>query len=142
MLKRVSLLAIAAAALLVAGYADQSENKIVIPVHRVSPANGQQMYMTYCAPCHGTDGRGNGPAANSMQSQPVDLTTLARTNHGKYPDAHVVAVLRHGAENAPAHSATMPKWGPLLAKLTDVNQQEKELRISNLSRYLQSIQVK
>ena len=36
--------------------------------------------------------------------------------------------------------AVMPVWGPILGKMNQTNRQEKDLRISNLSRYLESIQ--
>jgi hypothetical protein len=36
----------------------------------------------------------------------------------------------------------MPVWGPILGKMEMTNPQEKLLRISNLSRYLETLQVK
>ena len=33
-----------------------------VPVKETSPASGKQMYSTYCAVCHGVDGKGSGPA--------------------------------------------------------------------------------
>jgi len=36
----------------------------------------------------------------------------------------------------------MPVWGPILGKMDKANSQQKQLRISNLSRYLESIQAK
>jgi mono/diheme cytochrome c family protein len=142
MLKRLIYLAAAATLLLAAGYADQPKGKVTIPVQKVSPTDGKQMYKSYCAPCHGIDGRGNGPVASSLKSQPTDLTALAKANNGKYPDSHVVAVLQFGSA-APTHgTAQMPIWGPLLGKISNVQSHEQQLRISNLSRYLESIQAK
>ena len=67
---------------------------------------------------------------------------LSRNNHGKYPDAHVVAVLQNGVE-IPSHGSTeMPVWGPILAKMNQGNLQDRMLRVSNLSRYLETMQVK
>jgi mono/diheme cytochrome c family protein len=142
MLKRLLFAAAAATLLLTAGYADQSKGTITIPVEKVSATNGKQMYSSYCAPCHGTDGRGNGPVAGSLKSQPTDLTALAKMHNGKYPDTHVVAVLQFGS-TTPAHgTAEMPVWGPLLGKISNVQSQERQLRITNLSRYLETIQAK
>jgi hypothetical protein len=43
----------------------------------------------------------------------------------------------------PAHgSAEMPVWGPILGKMNLSSPQDKLLRISNLSRYLETLQVK
>jgi mono/diheme cytochrome c family protein len=98
------------------------------------------MYKNYCAPCHGEDGKGNGPVASSLKARPSDLTELAKNNNGKFPDTHIVAILQFGAD-VPSHgSATMPVWGPILGTMNKSNIQDKQLRISNLTRYLQTIQ--
>jgi mono/diheme cytochrome c family protein len=139
-----SLLVTAVAAVLAASlsFADQSQSKVVIPVNKTSPVDGKQMYTSYCAPCHGVDGKGNGPAASSLKAQPTNLTELQKGNHGKFPDTHIIAILQFGAD-VPAHgSATMPVWGPILGNMNQQNAQEKQLRISNLSRYLESIQAR
>ncbi len=142
MFKRMLLIAMATTFALTIGYADQTTGKIMIPVNKTSPTNGKQMYTSYCAPCHGVDGRGHGPAAGALRAQPTDLTSLAKANHGKYPDTHVLSVVRFGSE-LPAHgSAEMPVWGPILGRMSQVNSQEKDLRMSNLSRYLETIQAK
>lgn len=142
MLKRLSLIAMVAGLVLAVGYADQTKNKIVIPIERTSPSDGKQMFNGYCAPCHGADGRGNGPAARALKTKPADLTMLARMNHGKYPDTHVISVLQFGTE-IPAHGSTeMPVWGPILGRMNATNSQAKDLRLGNLSRYVEIIQVK
>jgi mono/diheme cytochrome c family protein len=143
MLKRVIVIAAAAGLILAGSYADQSKKgKTVIAVERVNPTDGKLMYASYCAPCHGADGRGSGPVAGVLKSQPTDLTTLAKAHGGKFPDTHVLAVLQFGSD-VPAHgTAQMPVWGPILGSISNVHTQEKALRMSNLSRYLQSIQAK
>lgn len=136
-----SLLLTAAAGLLAIGIAaaDQSK-KVVIPAQQTSASDGKQMFAAYCAPCHGTDGKGRGPVAPAMKTQPTDLTQLMRSNHGKYPDTHVVAVLQFGSELSAHGSATMPVWGPIFGNMNRTQLQEKQLRISNLAHYLESIQ--
>jgi mono/diheme cytochrome c family protein len=142
MLKRFVFIAAAVALLLSAGYANQSKGKITIPVEKVNPTDGKQMYSSYCAPCHGTDGRGNGPVASVLKSPPTDLTTLAKAHNGKYPDVHVMAVLQFGSSLSAHGTAQMPVWGPLLGKIGNDHSQEAQLRITNLSRYLESIQAR
>jgi mono/diheme cytochrome c family protein len=142
MLKR--LLIAAAAATLAVGLAsaDQSTGKLTIPVTKTAPTSGKQMFVNYCAPCHGVDGRGNGPAAPALKTPPTDLTVLSRNNHGKYPDTHIVTTLQYGSE-LPSHgSAQMPVWGPIFGKMNTSNSQDRMLRVSNLSRYLETLQVK
>jgi mono/diheme cytochrome c family protein len=139
-----SLLVTAVAAVLAASlsFADQSPSKIVIPVNKTAPNDGKQMYTNYCAPCHGVDGKGTGPAASALKARPTDLTELQKNHNGKFPDAHVTAILQFGTE-VPAHgSSTMPVWGPILGNMNRTNVQDKQLRISNLSRYLESIQAR
>ena len=142
MLQRLLLTALAATFVAGVGYAGETQSKIVIPVEKVSPTSGHAMFNSYCAPCHGVDGKGNGPAAKALKPSPTDLTELTKQNHGRFPDSHIVAVLEFGAE-VPAHGSNlMPVWGPILGKIDQANTQQKHLRISNLSRYLESIQAR
>jgi mono/diheme cytochrome c family protein len=142
MLKHLPLIAMAAGLALAVGYAEQTTNKVTIPIQKTSPTDGKQMFNSYCAPCHGAEGRGNGQAARALKTQPVDLTSLARNNHGKSPDTHVISVLHFGSE-IPAHgSVEMPVWGPILRGMNVANNQENDLRVSNLTRYLEHLQVK
>jgi len=142
MLKRLLVTAIAATLAVSMANADQAITKVTIPSNRTMPSSGKQMYVSYCAPCHGMDGRGQGPAASALRIQPADLTALSRNHAGKFPNTHVEAVLEFGAA-VPAHgSLEMPVWGPILGKMNTASDQERLLRINNLSRYLDSIQAK
>ncbi len=107
-----------------------------------SPASGKEMYMQYCAVCHGQDAKGAGPAVSALKVPPPDLTTLAKRNGGKYPYDHVSSVLRFGTEK-PAHgSVEMPIWGPLFQSLDKYHDAEVRHRITNLNSYLASLQTK
>ena len=142
MLKRLLLTAMTAALAVSVGYADQSAGKVTIPVNKTASTNGKQMYTSYCAPCHGVDARGHGPVAPALKTPPPDLTVLSRNNNGKFPDTHIVTVLQNGTD-IPVHgTAQMPVWGPILGKMNQTNPQELLLRISNLSRYLETLQLK
>ena len=83
-----------------------------VPVKSVSPASGKDMYMSYCAVCHGTDGQGGGPAASALKVPPTDLTLLSKTNGGKYP------------------------------ALSSGHQSEVQQRVVNLTRYIETMQAK
>jgi mono/diheme cytochrome c family protein len=142
MLNRLLVIAVAATLATGMSYADQSKSKVTIPVTKTSASNGKLMYSNYCAPCHGADGRGQGPVASALRTPPPDLTVLSKTNHGKYPDTHVVSVLESGVA-IPSHGTVdMPVWGPILANMNQANPQDRLLRISNLSRFLETMQVK
>lgn len=142
MFKRISILAVVTVFGMAMSYADQGKKKVVIPVDKTNPTDAKQMYKGYCAPCHGADGKGDGPVAPALKTSPTDLTMLARNNDGKFPELHVAAVLRFGNE-IPAHgSAAMPVWGRVLGNMDTVNKNLTDLRIANLTRYLESIQTK
>jgi mono/diheme cytochrome c family protein len=140
-LKIVTAMVLASAMMVWAQGAAQTEIKHV-PIQQTSPASGTEMYKTYCAVCHGADGRGNGPAAEALKVAPTDLTMLATKNGGKYPSLKVSAILR-GENPLAAHGTKeMPIWGNLFWNLSNGHQSEVEQRISNLNRYLESIQKK
>src|SRR5206468_4065459 len=79
--------------------------------------SGQEMFSTYCAACHGKDGRGKGPAAPALKTMPTDLTTLTAHNNGKFPEPEIYHAIS-GDGMTPAHgSVEMPVWGDLFKSL-------------------------
>jgi len=105
-------------------------------------ASGKTLFQQSCASCHGDDGKGAGPAAVAFKVQPPDLTALSRQNRGKFPRDRVVQAIR-GDRMQNAHGSTnMPVWGPVFLALTGMNQVEVERRISDLTEYIKSVQVK
>jgi len=122
------------------GYAQKSS--VNIKVDQTRADNGKQMFANYCAPCHGVDGRGQGPVASALQTKPTDLTLMSRNHNGQFPENHLVSVLRFGVET-PAHgSKQMPVWGPVLRQLdhSSGSQKTDTLRIFNLVAYLKTLQ--
>ena len=112
------------------------------PVSPTSPASGAEMFKTYCAACHGTDGKGTGPAASALKKTPANLTELTARNGGKFPELQVFGTIK-GDSDLPAHgSRDMPVWGALFSGVSHGNQAEIQLRIANLTSYVQSIQAK
>lgn len=107
-----------------------------------SPASGKEMFESYCASCHGKDAKGDGPAAGALKQAPANLTTLARQNGGKYPSDKVTSILR-GQTKLVAHGdQDMPVWGPVFWKMSQGHEEQLQMRIANLNRYLESIQEK
>ncbi len=106
-----------------------------------SPASGKEMFMSYCASCHGKDAKGDGPAAGALKQAPADLTMLAKQNGGKYPADKVTSILR-GQTMLVAHGQDMPIWGPVFWKMSQGHEELLTMRIANLNRYLGSIQAK
>jgi len=113
-----------------------------VPITNAPSNSGKDMYNSYCAVCHGTDGKGNGPAASAMKAAPTDLTTLAQKNGGKYPSAHVASVIR-GQASLPSHgSEDMPVWGPLFSSISQGHEGQVQQRITNLVKYIEMLQAK
>ena len=106
-----------------------------------SATSGQQMYVTYCAACHGATAKGDGPAAPALKEKPADLTTLSIGNKGKFP-RHTVEHVLTDVENLPAHGSTaMPNWYPAFRSLDKEYTELAGLRIHNLVSYLEKLQV-
>jgi mono/diheme cytochrome c family protein len=124
--------------------AAQDETKTIqhTTVKPTSPASGKDMYTTYCAVCHGTDGKGGGPAASALKVPPADLTQLSKNNGGKYPALKVTSAIRGEGDN-PAHgSKEMPVWGSLFWNMSHGHEGEVQQRVANLTQYIESLQAK
>lgn len=104
--------------------------------------SGQQMYLAYCASCHGQDGKGNGPAAPALKEQPTDLTQLAAKNNGALPASHIAEVVKGDAITAAHGSKEMPVWGPVFLYLEQHDPGMAQLRVRNLTNYIGSLQKK
>jgi mono/diheme cytochrome c family protein len=132
-----------AAALLVCSQAAVAQTEIKhISAPRTSASSGHEMFMSYCATCHGKDGKGAGPAAGALKAPPADLTILSKNNGGKFPAAHVATVLRDGLESKAHGSQEMPVWGPILRRTSHGQEGELQMRLANLNRYIESLQEK
>jgi mono/diheme cytochrome c family protein len=108
---------------------------------RTSPSSGKDMFVTYCAVCHGTDAKGGGPAVAALKMPPPDLTTMTKRNGGKFPELRVFNTI-NGDLNTPAHgSKDMPVWGDVFRSMERDNAAQ-QMRVSNLTKYLESLQTK
>jgi mono/diheme cytochrome c family protein len=132
------------ALLLAACLANAQEKPVIkkVPMKHTSPASGKEMYTSYCAACHGVDGKGTGPSAAALKAPPPDLTTLAKRNDGKYPSDHVANLLKSGTGAAAHGTLDMPTWGPLFKSLDPTHDVIVMQRIKNLNDYLESLQAK
>ena len=113
-----------------------------VPITRSNPASGKQMYSDYCAACHGAQGRGDGPAVEYLKTPPPDLTQMAQHNGGKFPALKVNGILRFGVGNHAHGTTDMPVWGPLFRSVDLRDETQTNLRITNLTDYLQQMQKK
>jgi len=90
---------------------------------------GKEMYLKYCASCHGNQGRGNGPVGRDLKVRIPDLTVLQSKNKSIYPLDRVMSsidgsrvVRGHGTRN-------MPVWGEIFRK---ENEKERYTELTSL----------
>jgi cytochrome c553 len=108
---------------------------------QTSASSGEASFKAYCAACHGVSGKGDGPAAPALKVPATDLTRLAANAGGTYPMMHVQQMIRNA--DTPAHgSKDMPIWGPVFRSLSSGNQSQVELRVTNLAKYIETLQKK
>jgi len=72
--------------------------------------NGQKIFETHCAVCHGLDAYGDGPMAPALLVQPTDLSQLTAENGGVYPVARIVMRI-DGRDPLVSHGSMMPVYG-------------------------------
>ena len=120
--------------------AAQNRNQRQSPIR---PVEGASIFRSYCAACHGVDGRGNGPASKALKQEVPDLTRLSQRNGGAFPAVHVRTIIMFGGDDLlPAHgSKQMPIWGPIFHEL-EFDQDLGNVRLENIVKYLESIQRK
>ena len=123
----------------------QNESRPVMrktPAGRTSVSSGKEMYQAYCAACHGADGKGDGPASAALKSGPTDLTVLAKRNAGKFPELRVFGAI-NGDLPVTAHgSKDMPAWSAVFRQMDGSDVAGVKLRIRNLTKYIESLQVR
>ena len=77
---------------------------------------GKQMYLQYCASCHGNDGKGNGPVIKQLKIKARDLTLLRKKNKGIFPLDDVMATI-DGRRTVKGHGERdMPVWGEIFTR--------------------------
>jgi mono/diheme cytochrome c family protein len=99
---------------------------------------GPELYKTYCASCHGLDGKGAGPVAAALKNRLPDLTTINSRNGGTFPEFRIGHII-DGDVNVVGHGTRdMPVWGDLLPQHRDDTL--LKLREHNLTEYVRSLQ--
>ncbi len=87
------------------------------PVSAMTAASGAALYDNHCAGCHGTDGRGAGPAAADLNAPLPDLSKMAVRNGGIFPEVRFYRAVTgdHGMPSAHG-SPDSPVWGDVFLR--------------------------
>lgn len=112
---------------------DSSPRKLITSVE------GKDLFVAYCASCHGMAGRGDGPVSSVLKQRIPDLTTLAARRGGKFPGAELEKMIMGETASQVAHGTReMPVWGPVFRRVED----DKDLglvRVRRLVEYIQTL---
>lgn len=110
-----------------------------LPINATSANSGSAMFLSYCASCHGANGKGGGPAAAALRGSVPDLTLLAKSHGGVFPSQQVMMTLGR-IPSAGAHgNADMPVWGDVFRQSRDA-ESIVQMRLYNLTQFVESLQ--
>ena len=105
----------------------------------VRSMTGAELFGTFCAPCHGDSGGGDGPMAAQLKRPPTDLRRLQLRNGGQFPAAQLQRII--DGQRVEAHGTReMPVWGEVFFREQGVNRADVDARIAALVAYLRTIQ--
>ncbi len=105
-------------------------------------ARGKASFEKYCANCHGTEARGDGPLAELLKVPPADLTRL-KIKYGSYPVDLVYQTI-DGREAKLGHGTReMPVWGNVWTDQDGGPDAETRIarQINEIVEYLRTLQV-
>ena len=107
----------------------------------VTGESGAALFKSYCASCHGTAAKGDGPLSANLRIAPADLTQLAKRNRGKF-DPEKVRRAIDGRDSKAIHGGSdMPVWGDAFKRAGEGYSEAKvKDRIAALVEYLETVQ--
>jgi mono/diheme cytochrome c family protein len=121
-------------------FAGMCQARTVFAQPEVGGASGSAIFGTYCAACHGTSAKGDGPLASSLKTPPANLTLIASRNGGTFSSDQVSRII-DGRSPVKGHGGgDMPVWGDAFGKSNDAMPVTEKIR--RLVVYLESIQAK
>jgi mono/diheme cytochrome c family protein len=130
-----------AAMLILAAAAISATSNTSAAQEREDYNSGSYLYRAFCAPCHGADGKGKGPAADTVARPMPDLTLLTRNAGGTFPRDRVLEVL-DGRRPLPGHAGSaMPRWNEVFTTL-ERDQATVRKRLEALVDHLETMQLK
>ena len=102
--------------------------------------DGGNLYLGYCASCHGPAGAGDGPIAPSMAVTMEDLRTLAQRHDG-FPRDWLMEVIDGRTLRAVHGTRDMPVWGWQFRQV-EPSEAYVEARIEALVGHLEAMQIR
>lgn len=85
--------------------------RVPLEWQHIAQNDGGQVYSNLCAVCHGTSGKGDGPAAGKLKEAVPNLTILAAKNGGVYSHKDVASTIFGDTHTVANNALGMPAWG-------------------------------
>jgi mono/diheme cytochrome c family protein len=108
-----------------------------------SIVRGRQLYVRYCAACHGNDADGRGPVADDLKTSPPDLRYLGE-RYGMPLPLGTIARFIDGRQDVAAHGPReMPVWGRRFYEAWtahEAGEEDLQTQIREIVLYLNAIQ--
>ena len=104
---------------------------------------GKKDFITYCASCHGSGGKGDGPIVNYLLRKPIDLTQLSKNYGNVFPFDRVYGVFDGTYVFKEHGTSEMPIWGHkfiLEAKADNKPSDTAKAKVLDIILYIQVIQ--
>ncbi len=90
---------------------------------QTATVSGKDVFDNYCAVCHGSSGKGDGPLGQELKTTPTDLRTIAKKNGGVFPAERVFKLIEGkdpSVRGMRSHGRSdMPVWGDVFTKVRD-----------------------
>ncbi len=116
--------------------AGKAATKLPVPTPATS---GEEMYASYCAECHGRDGKG---IARVHRPTAPDLTALSKNNRGRFPYALVRDAIGGQYHKSVYGPGEMPPWSVLFKYVGSGSDDEVRVRIERLTEFIRTLQQK
>lgn len=104
---------------------------------------GKQLFVQYCASCHGASAKGDGPVARTLKKAPPDLTQIAKRRQGRFNRLEIAAFIDGRTELRAHGKLRMPVWGERFRMDVGQGPFSEEMirgRLLQLVTYLNSLQ--
>jgi cytochrome c553 len=118
---------------------------VIVAAQPTTSIDGATLFEAYCASCHGSSGRGNGPAARAIPTPVPDLTRYSQAHEGDCLMS-LLATLQtgHRSQTEPKVSDNdpdMPNWAPIFRSMSSNNEGLMYLRLRNVAQHVAKLQV-
>ena len=112
------------------------------PRKLITSLEGKDLFVAYCASCHGMDAKGKGPVAAVLKVDVPNLTLIQKRRGDKFPVADLENLIMGEVGLRAAHgSHEMPVWGPVFQRV-EKDQDLGLVRVRRLVDYLKTLQTR